>query len=119
MKETPKDISLLLAPPKPLEVKKHEEMIANEVEAMEVIYEEREERLERVQGRALEWQTNYFCRGIILEVVETSIVEAEWRQQACMELVMDVMEGAVKESRQRMCKQIIMESVVCSSWQSL
>ena len=67
----------------------------------------------------MEWQTNYFCRGIILELVETSIVEAEWRQQACMELVMDVMEGAVKESRQRMCKQIIVESVVCSSWQSL
>ena len=86
---------------------------------MEVIDEEREERLERVRRRALEWQTNHFCRGIILEMVETSIVEAEWRQQACMELVMDVMEGAVKESRQRMCKQIIVESVVCSSWQSL
>ena len=86
---------------------------------MEVIDEEREERLERVRRRALEWQTNYFCRGIILELVETSIVDAEWRQQACMELLMDVMEGVVKESRQRMCKQIIMESVFCSSWQSL
>ena len=76
MKETHKDISLLLAPPKPLEVKNHEERIANEAEAMEVIDEEREERLERVRRRALEWQTNYFCRGIILEVVKTSIVEA-------------------------------------------
>jgi hypothetical protein len=51
--------------------------------------------------------------------METAVLEADWRQQACMDLVMDMLEGAVKESRQRMCKQIIVESVVCSSWQSL
>ena len=79
MKETHKDISLLLAPPKPLEVKNHEERIANEVEAMEVIDEDREERLDRVRRRALEWKTNYLCRGIILELMETAVVEAEWR----------------------------------------
>ena len=50
MKETHKDISLLPAPPKPLEVKNHEEMIANKVEAMEVMDGERKERLERVQS---------------------------------------------------------------------
>ena len=32
---------------------------------------------------------------------------------------MDVMEGAMMESRQTMCKQMLLETVVCSSWQSL
>ena len=32
---------------------------------------------------------------------------------------MDMMEGAGKESRQRLCKQILLETVVCSSCQSL
>ena len=113
------DIGLLLAPPKPLEVSKHEERIAIEVEAMEVVDEEREERLERVRRRTMEWKTNHLCRGFILEVMETAVLDAECRQQVCMDLVMDMLEGAVKESRQRMCKQIILEAVVCSSWQSL
>ena len=45
MKKTHKDIGLLLAPPKPLEVKRHEDVLAKEVEAMEVVDEERVERL--------------------------------------------------------------------------
>ena len=85
---------------------------------MEVVDEDREERLERVRRRAMEWKMNYLCRGFILEVMETAVLEAEWRQQACMDLVMDMLEGAVKESRQRICQQIIVESVVCSSWRS-
>ena len=30
-----------------------------------------------------------------------------------------VLQGALKESRQRLCKKILLETVVCSSWQSL
>ena len=44
----------MLAPPKPLEVSRHEETIAKEVEVMEVVDLEREERLERVRRRALD-----------------------------------------------------------------
>ena len=53
MKKTHKDIGLLLAPPKPLEVKRHEDDLAKEVEAMEVLDEERVERLERVRRREI------------------------------------------------------------------
>ena len=41
MKQTHGDIALLLAPPKPLEVRKHEKTLAKEVEVMEVVDEER------------------------------------------------------------------------------
>ena len=77
MKQTHGNIALLLAPPKPLEVRKHEKTLAKEVEVMEVVDEEREERLERVRRRALEWKTNHFCRGIMLELLETAIIESE------------------------------------------
>jgi hypothetical protein len=59
MKKTHKDIGLLLAPPEPLEVKRHEDVLAKEVKAMDVVDEEREERLERVHRRVLEWKTNH------------------------------------------------------------
>ena len=51
MKATHKDIGLLLAPPKPMEVRRHEDALAKEVEVMEVVDEDREERLERVRIR--------------------------------------------------------------------
>ena len=41
MKATHKDIGLLLAPPKPMEVRRHEDALAKEVEVMEVVDEER------------------------------------------------------------------------------
>ena len=119
MKQTHGDIALLLAPPKSLDVRKHEENLAKELEVMEVVDEEGEERLERVRRRALEWKTNHFCRGIILELLETAALESEWRQQTCMEVLMDVMEGAVMESRLKMCKQLMLETVIGSSWESL
>ena len=36
-----------------------------------------------------------------------------------MELVMDLMEGAVMESRKKMCKQMLLETVIINSWESL
>ena len=74
MKQTYKDIGLLLAPPKPMEVKRHEDVLAKEVEAMEVVDEERVERLERVRRREIEWKTNHLCRRIILEQMEEAIL---------------------------------------------
>ena len=67
MKATHKDIGLMLAPPKPMEVRRHEDALAKEVEVMEVVDEEREERLERVRRGAIEWRSNHLCKGIILE----------------------------------------------------
>jgi hypothetical protein len=75
MKMTHKDIGLLLAPLKPVEVQRHEDVLAKEVEDMEVVNEEREERLERVRRRALEWKSNHLCRQIILEQMEAAILE--------------------------------------------
>ena len=76
-------------------------------------------RMERVRRRAMEWKTNHLCRGIILELMETTVVEAEWRQQSCIELVLDVVEGAVMESRMKVCKQMVLETVIADSWESL
>ena len=50
MKQGHGDIGLLLAPSKPMEDKKHEEALAKEVEVMEVVNEEREERLDEKRG---------------------------------------------------------------------
>ena len=86
MKKTHKDIGLLLAPPKPVEVKRHEHVLAREVEAMEVVDEARVERLERVRRREMEWKVNHLCRKM-----EEAVLEAEWRQQACTELVMEML----------------------------
>ena len=48
MKKKHKDIGWLLAPPPPQETVIHERAMARETEEMEVVDEEREERLERI-----------------------------------------------------------------------
>ena len=42
----------------------------------------------------------------------------EWWRLS-MELVMDLMEGAVMESRLKMCKQLMLETLIINSWESL
>ena len=67
----------------------------------------------------MEWKTNHHCRGIILELMETAVVEAEWRQQLCTELVLDMVEGAVMKSRMKLCKEMFLETVIADSWELL
>ena len=86
---------------------------------MEVVDEDREERLERVRRRTLEWKTNHLCRLIILDQMETAMVEAEWKQQMCAELVLEGVGIAVMESRMKSCKELLMETVVRDCWEVL
>ena len=119
MKKTHRDIGWMLSPPPPPEVISHERVLDKEVEIMEVVDGEKEERLERMRQRTLEWKAKHECRAIIEDLIGDAMMESEWRQQACMEVVIDVMEGAVMESRLKMCKQLMLETVISNSWESL
>ena len=47
------------------------------------------------------------------------MMEAEWNQQLCAELMLEVVEVAVLESRMKICKELIMETVISDSWEVL
>ena len=51
--------------------------------------------------------------------MEEAILEAEWRQHSCTELVMEMVEAAVMESRLKLCKELILETVISDSWECL
>jgi hypothetical protein len=51
--------------------------------------------------------------------MEAAMLEAEWRQQSCKELVVEMMEAAVMESRMKLCKELVLETVVTDSWECL
>ena len=49
------------------------------VEDMEVVDTLREERLERVRRRQLEWTENMICKEMVREVIEKTVEEADIR----------------------------------------
>ena len=51
--------------------------------------------------------------------MEAAILEAEWRQQSCTELVMEMMEAAMLESRMKLCREVVLEAIVTDSWECL
>jgi hypothetical protein len=59
-----------------------------------VVDRDREERLDRMRRRQLQWATSQLCRS----------------------MVMDMMDSAVHESSRRMCKEIMVEEVVNKAW---
>ena len=65
---------------------------------MEEVDEEREERLEIMKKRVLEW------KGMV-----DAVMESEWRQLSCRNIVMEVVEVAVIASRWRLCRQVMEE----------
>ena len=50
-----------------------------EVEDMDVVDAVREERLERVRLRQLEWACKMLCKGLVMEMVDKSVDESERR----------------------------------------
>ena len=73
------------------------EQLLREVEPMEVVDMDREERLDRVQKRQLRWASSQLCRS----------------------LVVDLVEGAVKESGEKLCKEVILKEVVDKAWEEI
>ena len=88
MKKTHRDIGWLLAPPPPPEVTNHEKVLERELEVMEVADGEREERLERMRLRTLEWKAKHDCRGLLEELIGDAVVESDCKQEACKDMVM-------------------------------
>ena len=64
--------------------------MALETEQMEIVDEEREERLVRKHRKTLEWQTKQTCRKIMMEVVEGAVMESRLRQQTRRDIVVGV-----------------------------
>ena len=77
---------------KVVEPEKHDE-----VEDMEVVDTIREERLERVRRRKLEWQANVLCK----------------------EMIWDMIGDTVKKSEDRMCSDIVTTFLVDRRWKDL
>ena len=88
MKKSHKDIGWLLAPPPTLETVIHERAMDRETEDMEVVDEEREARIDRMQRKALENKSMQTCKDIVMELVEEAVLESEWRQETCMNKVL-------------------------------
>ena len=110
MKKTHRDIGWLLSPPP--EVRNHERVLEREVEVMEIVDGDKEERLERMRLRTLEWKAKHDCRGILTDLIGDAMMESDGRQQACRDLVMESVENAMMESRRRLCKELMMETIV-------
>ena len=70
---------------------------------MEIVDGDKEERLERLRLRTLEWRAQYDCRGILTDLTGEAMMESDWRQLACKELVMESVENSMMESRRRLC----------------
>ena len=80
MKKKHKDIGWLLAPPPSQETVIHERAMAKETKEMEVVDEEREERLEMMKMKDFEWKAMQTCKSIMMEQmgrVETQLREDE------------------------------------------
>ena len=56
---------------------------------MEVVDREKEERLERVRRRALEWKVQNECRAIIEDLIGDAKMESEWRHDMGRGLVLE------------------------------
>ena len=119
MKKTHKDIGWMLSPPTPPEVINHERVLEKEVESMEVVDREKEERLKRVRRRALEWKVQNECRAIIEDLIGDAKMESEWRQGICRGLVLESVDDAILESRSRLCKEMLVETVLTAAWEVL
>ena len=63
MRKRHKDMSLLL------------KIIAREVTEMEVVDEEKEERLERMRRKVLEWKTKQIFRNMVMELTWEAVQE--------------------------------------------
>ena len=62
-----------------------------EVEPIEVVDRDREERVDRVKKRQLQWPTSQLCKGFVLELVIDMVTRA--RHRICEKvLVEDVMD---------------------------
>ena len=70
------------------------EQLLKEAEPMEVVDMDREERLDRVQKRQIRWASSQLCKS----------------------LVVDLVGGAVKESVEKMCKEVLLKEVVDKAW---
>ena len=86
---------------------------------MGVVDGEKEERLERMKRRALEWKVRNECRAIIEDLIGDATLESEWRQQACWDLVLESADDAILESRNRLCKEVLVETVLTGAWEAL
>ena len=74
--------------------------------------------LERMKGKALEWKAIQTCKIIVMELMEVAVMESEWRQESCRNIVLEVVEDAVIASRQRICRQVMEESVLEVCWET-
>ena len=119
MKRTHKDIGWMLSPPPPPEVINHERVMEQEVESIEVVDAEKEERLERMKRRALEWRVRNECRAITDDLIGDATLGSEWRQQACWDLVQESADDAILESRHSLCKELLEETILTGAWEVL
>ena len=71
-----------------------EQDLIEKPEQMEVVDRDREDRLDRVRRRQLQWATSQLCKSMVLDMVDT----------------------AVCESSMRMCKEVMMENIVNKAW---
>ena len=84
---------------------------------MEVADGEREASLERMRLR--KWKAKHDCRRILEKLIGDAVMESDWRQQACKDLVMESVENAMMESRRRLYKELRMETIVTGAWDAL
>ena len=49
-----------------------------------------------------------------MDLIEEAVMESDWRQQVCLDMVLEVVEGTMLESRMRLCKQLLIETVVAN-----
>ena len=47
---------------------------------------------------------------IMMKVIEEAVMESRWKQQICRDIVVDMMEDKVLESRMRLCRQLVEET---------
>ena len=73
MKKKHKSISAWLAPPTPIEIVRHEEVVRNEVEIFD---EAREERLERMRRKILGWKAVQECRRLVNDIIDEAVDES-------------------------------------------
>jgi hypothetical protein len=74
-----------------------EQDLLEKPEQMEVVDIDREDRLDRVRRRQLQWATSQLCKSMVLDMVDT----------------------AVCESSRRVCKEVMMENIVYEAWAEL
>ena len=70
-----------------------------------------------MKRRALEWRVRNECRAIIEDLIGDATMESEWRQQACRDLVLESADDAILESRNRLCRELLVETVLTGAWE--